>query len=39
LKVRLSQAESDALATLTACKDMGAAAVVRQLIVRVANAK
>jgi hypothetical protein len=37
LKVRLSQAESDALARLTATKDMGASAVVRQLIVRAAN--
>ncbi len=37
LKVRLSQAESNALAKLTSTKDMGAAAVVRQLIVRAAD--
>ena len=39
LKVRLSQVESDALAQLTATKDMGASPVVRQLIVRAAHTK
>jgi hypothetical protein len=39
LKVRLSQVESNALARLTATKDMGTSAVVRQLIVRAASTK
>jgi hypothetical protein len=39
MRLRLNKAESEALAKLTAAKDMGAAAIVRQLIVRAANAK
>ena len=39
MRLRLHKAESEALAKLTAAKDMGAAEIVRQLIVRAANAK